>query len=665
MTALADLPGVGPSVAARLAKAAGGEAEAMEALRAGRLDVLRDVPGVSEARIVAWMRHLRAGPAAERLLATPAAARLHDAIVERIASFASTRRGRDRLHLIVPQADAAAASTAAAHVMEQKALAARLDRTAVTRALRQIDAPAPATPRTRTSLLVVPGDNRTAARLRDHGVHQYAIIADAGDVSAAEDFDLAVLVGDTLRDAEAAFPNAVWTPRDAPIGDIVPDSVLAPLAADRARIEALAVIADAVAASSVADDVLAALDAAPHPAAAADATATVEALRKELEAILESRIADLRLPAAEVLRAASTGRLPTDVRRVVDGVLQEGRRMLVQRTGLDCSPFLPTLPITIDDEELAAAVARRRSNGVLAAFGARQRAARTVAPLGAALRDEIGRAFDLDAELALGWFALDHDLHPPRFGDGFRFDDSVHLTLAAAPDAQRIAYRLGDDHEAARVALLTGANSGGKTTFLEHLGQLALMARLGLPVVGRGVTVPWLHEVHLVTGARGLDAGALEAFLSTFVPLAAGEDDRLVLVDEVEAVTELDAAGRILAFVLRGLAGNGALAVVATHLAPQILQHAPELRVDGIEARGLDDAHRLVVDRSPRIGHHARSTPELVVRRLAATAPDGHRSLFQDLLTHLASDPPAPTRPADGHGRAQRPARPRVLDIAK
>jgi hypothetical protein len=73
------------------------------------------------------------------------------------------------------------------------------------------------------------------------------------------------------------------------------------------------------------------------------------------------------------------------------------------------------------------------------------------------------------------------------------------------------------------------------------------------------------------------------------------------------------------------------------------------IRTDGIEATGLDAEGRLVVDRRPRIGHRARSTPELIVQRLASVGPLRERALFADLLEHLAS----PARPAKG----QRPLR--------
>ena len=57
--------------------------------------------------------------------------------------------------------------------------------------------------------------------------------------------------------------------------------------------------------------------------------------------------------------------------------------------------------------------------------------------------------------------------------------------------------------------------------------------------------------------------------------------------------------------------------LLVTHLAPSIIEAAgKEMRTDGIEARGLDENLELIVDRTPRRNHLARSTPELIVRRL-------------------------------------------------
>ncbi|HET6399197.1 MAG TPA: hypothetical protein VFH47_06555, partial [Candidatus Thermoplasmatota archaeon] len=59
---------------------------------------------------------------------------------------------------------------------------------------------------------------------------------------------------------------------------------------------------------------------------------------------------------------------------------------------------------------------------------------------------------------------------------------------------------------------------------------------------------------------------------------------------------------------------------------------------------------RLIVDRVPRMGHFARSTPELIVQRLAATTRGAEGELFAELAQALASGSrgaPAPGLPPE------------------
>ncbi|MBA46011.1 MAG: DNA mismatch repair protein, partial [Euryarchaeota archaeon] len=52
----------------------------------------------------------------------------------------------------------------------------------------------------------------------------------------------------------------------------------------------------------------------------------------------------------------------------------------------------------------------------------------------------------------------------------------------------------------------------------------------------------------------------------------------------------------------------------------------------GIEARGLDENLELIVDRTPIRNHLAQTTPELIVRRLAARAQGPSASIFSTLI---------------------------------
>ena len=74
--------------------------------------------------------------------------------------------------------------------------------------------------------------------------------------------------------------------------------------------------------------------------------------------------------------------------------------------------------------------------------------------------------------------------------------------------------------------------------------------------------------------------------------------------------------------------------MLVTHLAPAIIEASgvDDFRVDGIEARGLDSELELIVDRTPIRNHLARSTPELIVKRLVERSSGNAKSLFDDIL---------------------------------
>ncbi len=635
---LEDLRGVGPQLAASLRRHFRDDERLFSALR--RLDVqaVAAVDGVSERRALEWIRQMEGVEGDDAFLATPAARRLRDDVVSRIEAFAATEHGRNRLRLLRVLPDPATAAAHAAQVMEAKARVGGLDRDRVRRLLRHIRRPVEPTPRLAADRIVVCENDVIEERLRQAGLHRWVPLTGRGGLRQAESYPLAVVAYEDGMDT-GDLENVLEVDGSGDAAEFAPEAVLAWFEGNRSAIEAAAGLAALFGRAHRSGE---AIDLLSESARAAATPATLRQAVAEAHEILQ---ADLRRRLAEVqlrgdeLMGGTGDRLPAAVRAAVTAALQEARSVLRSRTGHDFQPFTATLPVEVDDAEVERVERHLESLGHRRAFEARVRVARGLAALQDDVRQELAAWLDEDSAFALGCFALHFDLHPARFGDGLRFDSSVHLDLADRSDAQRIAYHLAPP---VRAVLLTGANSGGKTTLLEHAAQLVLMARMGLPVVGRDVEVPWVEELLYVTARKGLDAGAFESFLRGFLPVAQGDRRRLVLADEVEAVTELSAASRILAFFLERMAGTGSLALLATHMAPQVLEHArvPEgaLRVDGIEASGLDGDGHLVVDRAPRMGHFARSTPELIVQRLALTSRGADQALFSGLLARLQEE---------------------------
>jgi len=286
-------------------------------------------------------------------------------------------------------------------------------------------------------------------------------------------------------------------------------------------------------------------------------------------------------------------------------------------------PDEPTFPVAHDEdvvarlrEELTAARDRRATRR-------KRELAADLADLQPAARDLVRAALELDVELAVARFADDFDCRMPTFdGEGFAIEGGRSPLLDVPFEAvDPVDYAVDD------VALLSGVNSGGKTSTLDLVATVVVLAQMGLPVPAERATLTRFDSLHYHAKTQGtLDAGAFEATVREFAGIAAGDEDGagggLVLVDELESITEPGASAKIIAGILEALTGDGATAVFVSHLAGEIREVCGfDVTVDGIEAVGLEDGE-LVVERSPKKDHLARSTPELIVEKLAEDSDD-------------------------------------------
>ncbi|PSQ42332.1 DNA mismatch repair protein MutS [Halobacteriales archaeon SW_7_68_16] len=366
------------------------------------------------------------------------------------------------------------------------------------------------------------------------------------------------------------------------------------------------------------------------------------------------------------------------------------REHLCETVGLDeyadiarrAFPDDPTFPVERDEsvvarlrEELTTARDRRATER-------KRELAADLADARPAAERLVSAALELDVELAVARFAREFDCTMPDFGGSGVAIEGGRSPLLDVPQSEVEPV----DYEVAGVALLTGVNSGGKTSTLDLVALVVTLAHMGLPVPADYARVGRVSALHYHAKTQGtLDAGAFESTLREFGSLveavresaATDEDVRrslkgedgdvdetvtgvdgtarvddphdiesgrnaavdaglrdhgpgglLVLVDELESITEPGASAKIMAGILEAFADSDATAVFVTHLAREIRDAARvELAVDGIEAAGLVDGE-LRVDRSPVKGKLARSTPELIVEKLA----DERDGFYDDLL---------------------------------
>ena len=259
---------------------------------------------------------------------------------------------------------------------------------------------------------------------------------------------------------------------------------------------------------------------------------------------------------------------------------------------------------------------------------------------------------DVALFVSLARFAEAYDLQRPTFVDRetVAVENARNLSLVAGgTPVQEVTYGIGDhaldvpsanappsDHS---VAVLTGANSGGKTTLLETLCQVQLLAQMGLPVPADSAEVGVVDAVVFHRRHASFNAGVLESTLRSVVPPLTDEGRTLMLVDEFEAITEPGSAADLLHGLVRLSVDRGALGVFVTHLADDLEPLPPEARVDGIFAEGLTQNLDLEVDYQPRFETVGRSTPEFIVSRLVANAGDrNERSGFETLAEAVGEE---------------------------
>ena len=199
----------------------------------------------------------------------------------------------------------------------------------------------------------------------------------------------------------------------------------------------------------------------------------------------------------------------------------------------------------------------------------------------------------------------------PEYSEELIIENSKNLFLE---NPQPISFNLNNKY---KCSILTGANSGGKTTLLEHIIQIISLFQLGLPAQGK-VKLPLFSEVYYFAKNKGsMSKGAFETLLSQLSTIKPG-NKTLILADEIESVTEPGVAGSIITATCDYFIKKNCFLIIATHLGQEIQPKLPDFsRIDGIEAKGLDKNFELIVDHNPVLGRLAHSTPELIVERLA------------------------------------------------
>ncbi len=264
----------------------------------------------------------------------------------------------------------------------------------------------------------------------------------------------------------------------------------------------------------------------------------------------------------------------------------------------------------------------------------------SIMPLLPKLREELLGVYELDFLLAVKGFTEGFTF-PEIDGWGVAFingrypfiDNPQPVNYVVGPVPEGFEVPGSENLRGENVVILTGANSGGKTTLLELTAYISLLAHMGFPVPAERAWIGPLDELFFFRRKRSTyGAGAFETAMRSFVRALKGSGRKLILIDEFEAITEPGAAVKIIEELLKVAHEKGFNVVIVSHLGEDLRKELPFARVDGIEAKGLNEDLNLIVDRQPKFGRIGKSTPELIVERLARKKRGKEREIFERVL---------------------------------
>ncbi len=317
---------------------------------------------------------------------------------------------------------------------------------------------------------------------------------------------------------------------------------------------------------------------------------------------IEEKIKQLTLSGNSLIQILSKGDLPEELKKTIEETIEE---LKIPRQVLEIG-----IPLKLDEEELQKLIQHQNANEFSELAETIKDNSDKLKKIPEKLKDLNDLILYFDFLAGISKF-INKEMHFPEINHELAIQKSNNVFLE---NPQPISFNLSENIQA---SILTGANSGGKTTLIEHVLQLITITQLGLPQSGKN-KFPLFEEIYYFAKNKGSNLkGAFETLLTQMSKIKPG-NKTLILADEIEAVTEPGVAGNIIAATTDYYIKQNCYLIIATHLGHEIQKILPEkTRIDGIEATGLTESFELIVNHNPVLGKLAHSTPELIVEKMA------------------------------------------------
>lgn len=631
---LQNIKGIGDKISEKIIKSVGGEKELQKIVDNADVEKITNIDGISQRKAIDIMNQLLNNPKSE-FIKSDRAMEIYEDIINKILAYSNTSYSKNRILLLSPSKDIKKINSQLDFVMDAKEHVSKLPIIKLKGLMKNLKEVEEVKTEYDPSKVILVESEEDNSYLTDLGLNQYYPIITASDSPLLQEemmnYDLVFYVySQGILDFEG-MPNLIMINIEDNDYEIVPEKIINFFIQNKDLFTRVHEIQKIRNKDSVLGEIVPIIDELNIiDKREVNIEKLVYSLKEDMDNELEKSIKQIDLEGNEILNLLNNN-FPPKISKIFDDIINKRKDIIREKTGLSFDPFLRTYPIEIDDAEIQRITLEQSSKKENDIFDIKRSAAIELNSIKKKAIEEVEDAIKFDYEFSLGSFAYEYDLCRPKFSEEIQLTGALHLELALKKDKefiQKINYQLTQKEN---ISLLTGANSGGKTTLLETLTQISIMAQMGLPVCADNVQIKLFDEIYHFPKKRSLDAGAFESFLNVFIPIVTTNSEKLVLLDELEGITELDAAVKIISTFIDMIKESNSYGVIVTHMARELMNYT-DIRVDGIEAKGLDEKYNLIVDRTPRMNFLAKSTPELILKRIYEKSDDNLKAVYSRIL---------------------------------
>ncbi len=634
LNTLQEIKGIGDKISEKIIRSVGGEEELQKIIDEVDVERIINIDGISQRKAIQIMNQLLNNDNYE-FMKSDRALEIYEDIINKILAYSNTSYSKNRILLLSPSKDENKIKKQVKFIMNAKKEVSQMPiikLRGLMKNLKELEEPKAEYDASKVILVESEEDN---SYLTDLGLNQYYPILTANDSPLLKEelmnYDLIFYVySQGILDFEG-MPNLVMINIDENDYEIVPEKIINFFTQNQEIFEKVHEIQKIRNKESVLGEIIPIIDEINIiDKKEVDIDELVNALKYEMDEELEKSIKNIDLEGDEILNLLNNN-FPPKISKIFDDIISKRKAIIKEKTGMDFDPYLRKYPIEIDEQEIERVKMERSSKKENDIFDIKKNAAIQLNSIKEKAIEEVKDAIKFDYEFSLGSFAYEYGLVEAEFSDEIKLKGALHLDLALKKEnenIQKIDYELTQKEN---VALLTGANSGGKTTLLETLTQISIMAQMGLPVSADECEIKLFDEIYHFSKKRSLDAGAFESFLNVFIPIVTTQSEKLVLLDELEGITELEAAVKIISTFIDMIKESNSYGIIVTHMARELMNYT-DIRVDGIEAKGLDEDYNLIVDRTPKMNFLAKSTPELILKRIYEKSDDDLKAVYARIL---------------------------------